>query len=280
MSEPTPSRRPRAKKDEVIEDAVIVEDAAANDTAVVEPVQLVEPAPPVDQPAATVTPEPAPAPVAEPAYVAEPAPVAEPVYVAEPAPSETNPQVVYVHTPAPPARKGNRGVGAAIAVASGVIFFGVFALATAFISLAQGSGFTFSFLAQGTFYLPTLFFILGFVLLVLLANRANWWAYIFGSIVVALVVYFGTIGAVMLANGAILRTPEEAAEMFEQGLVDPVVIAATLIAREVSLWTGSLIARRGRKVTVRNVEARQAWERDVAETRAEYERAYPGSAAR
>jgi len=276
MSEPTPSRRPRAKKDEVIEDAVIVEDATAEQTAVVDPVaaqpvELVEPVQPADQPEPVVTPEPEPVPTPEPT----PTVAAEPVYVTE----TSNPQVVYVHTPAPPARKGNRGVGAAIAVASGVIFFGAFALATAIVSLAQGGGFTFNFLAQGTFYLPTLFFIIGFVLLVLLANRANWWAYIFGSILVALFVYFGTIGSVMLANGAILRTPEEAAQMFEQGLVDPVVIVATLIAREVSLWTGSLIARRGRKVTVRNVEARQAWEREVAETRAEYERAYPGSTA-
>lgn len=276
MSEPTPSRRPRAKKDEVIEDAVIVEDATVQDTAVVEPVaaqpvELVEPVQSADQPVTVAEPAPEPAPAPEPT----PAVAPEPVYVSE----TSNPQVVYVHTPAPPARKGNRGVGAAIAVASGLIFFAAFAVATAFISLAQGGGFTFNFLAQATFYLPTLFFIIGFVLLVLLANRANWWAYIFGSILVALFVYFGTIGSVMLANGAILRTPEEAAQMFEQGLVDPVVIVATLIAREVSLWTGSLIARRGRRVTVRNAEARQAWEREVAETRAEYERTYPGSTA-
>ena len=67
--------------------------------------------------------------------------------------------------------------------------------------------------------------------------------------------------------------------MFQAGLVNPVVVAAALIAREVSLWTGSLIARRGRRLTVRNAEARTAWEREVAEKKAEYERTLTGSSA-
>ena len=272
MSESTPPSRPRSRKDEVIEDAVVVEDATPAETLVIEPVELIEPAQPIDQPEPALTPEPTPEPA--PAHRA-PEPAPEPTFTSEPAP-----QVVYVHTPAAPARKGNRGGGAAIAVASGIVFLAALTLVTAVLNLLAGRGFNVAFLAQGTFYLPTLFFIVGFVLLVLLANRANWWAYIFGSILVALFVYFGTIGAVMLANGAILGTPEEAALMFEAGLVNPIVIAATLIAREVSLWTGSLIARRGRRVTARNVEAREAWEREVADTRAEYERAYPGSTAR
>ena len=250
MSEPTPTSRPRTKKTEVIEDAVVVEDAATGEPEVVIVEATEEPVP-----AEAIAPEAAPA----------PAPAAESQ------PTFTGPQVVYVHTPPPPTRKGNRGVGAAIAVASGLIFLLALSLVTAIMNAVGGRGFSFAFLAQGTFYLPTLFFVIGFVLLVLLANRANWWAYIFGSILVGLFVYFGTIGSVMLANGAILGTPENAAAMFEAGLVNPIVVAAALIAREVSLWTGSLIARRGRRVSARNIEARDAWEREVAETRAQYE---------
>lgn len=245
MSETTPTRRPRTKKTEVIEDAVVVEDAPPTEPEVV----VVE----------------APQPDSTPAEAAAPA---------EP----TGPQVVYVHTPPEPRRRGNRGLGAAIAVASGLIFLLAFLIAVALIGVASGNGSQIDF-TRGELYLPTLFFVLGFVLLVVLANRANWWAYILGSIFVALLVYFGTIGAVMLANGAILRTPEEAAQMFEAGLVDPIVVAAALIAREVSLWTGSLIARRGRRLTVRNAEARDAWEREVAEKKAEYERTLSGSSA-
>lgn len=182
-------------------------------------------------------------------------------------------QVIYVQTPAPPTKKGNRGIGALIAVLSGIIFTAALAIVTAIIGAVATGRFSFSFLASATFYLPTLFFVIGFVLLVLLANRANWWAYIFGSILVAVLVYFGTVGALLLSAGVILKTPEEAAALFGSGLVNPIVVAAALLAREVSLWTGSIIARRGRTLKVRNAEARAAWEREVAEKRAEYDRA-------
>jgi hypothetical protein len=182
-------------------------------------------------------------------------------------------QVIYVQTPAPPTKKGNRGIGALIAVLSGIIFTAALAIVTAIIGAVATGRFSFSFLASATFYLPTLFFVIGFVLLVLLANRANWWAYIFGSILVAVLVYFGTVGALLLSAGVILKTPEEAAALFASGLVNPIVVAAALLAREVSLWTGSIIARRGRTLKVRNAEARAAWEREVAEKRAEYDRA-------
>ncbi|MDO7882855.1 hypothetical protein [Antiquaquibacter soli] len=232
------ARKP--KKSEVIEDAVVVEETA------------VEPAP-------------------KPAESSEPR-VVEAVVEPEPV-RPAQPQVVYVQAPAAPVKKGNRGVGALIALLSALVFTALLAIITAIIGGVATGRFSFGFLAQANFYLPTLFFVIGFVLLVLLANRANWWAYIVGSVVVGLVVYFGTVGAVLLGSGVILRTPDEAAAMFANGLANPIVIAAALLAREVSLWTGSIIARRGRRVKVRNTEAREAWERELAEKKAEHERA-------
>lgn len=223
---------------EVIEDAVVVEDAQTDEPIVVETID-------------------------------EPVPV-EPVAAPQ--------QVVYLQTPAEPSKKGNRGVGAAIAVASGVIFTAALALVTSIIGAFVTGRFSFTFLGSPQFYIPTLFFVIAFVLLVLIANRANWWAYIFGSIVVAVVVYFGTIGALLLTNGVIMKTPDEAAALFAAGLVNPIVIVATLLAREVALWTGSLIARRGRKVKVRNAEAHESWQREVAEKRAAHEQAYAPTA--
>ena len=196
------------------------------------------------------------------------APVAAPV-ADEPAPAPQ--QVIYVQTPPAPGKKGNRGAGAAIAVASGIIFAAALALVTAIVSFATTQRFSFAFLADPQFYIPVLFFVIAFVILVLLANRANWWAYILGSVVVAVVVYFGTIGLGLLSSGIILNTPEEAAARYAAALTNPFIVIAALLAREVSLWTGSVIARRGRKVKARNAEARTAWEREVAEKRAAHE---------
>ena len=246
MTDATQSPAPRTRKsapaaDETIVEAEVIEspDAASADAGKVETVEVVE---------------------------STSAPTAPPA------------QVIYVQTPAPPVRKGNRGIGALIALVSAIIFTGALAVVAAIIQLAVGARPLFGFLTSPQFYIPTLFFVIAFVLLVLVANRAAWWAYILGSVIVALVVYFGSIGALLLANGVILMTPAEAADGFRAGLVNPIIIAAALLAREVSLWTGSIIARRGRRVKERNATARASWEREVAEKRAEYERSAAGGA--
>lgn len=234
MTDVTPEKPARKpRKDEVIEDAVIVEEPAAT------------------------TPSAPPAP--------------EPIVVSEPAAPER--EVIYVQAPQAPRKLGNRGVGAAIAVASGIIFAAALALATSLIGFFASGRFSFAFLTEPRWYIPTLFFIIGFVLLVLIANRAAWWAYIFGSILVGVFVYFGSIGLALLSSGIILQTPEQAAAAYAAQLTSPFVIVSALLARETSLWFGSVIARRGRSVKARNAEARAAHEQELEEKRAESERA-------
>ena len=43
---------------------------------------------------------------------------------------------------------------------------------------------------------------------------------------------------------------------------------AAVVAREVAIWTGAILSRRGRKLKARNAEARAAYEREAAERRA------------
>jgi hypothetical protein len=206
----------------------------------------------------------------------------EPVTTPEPAAAAETPapqQVVYIHAPAAPRNKGNRGVGAAIAVVSGIVFAALLAVATAIIGVASGGRFAFSFLGDARFYIPVLFFIIGFVLVVLVLNRANWWAYILGSFVLAVFVYFGTVGVGLLGQGIISHTPAEASAMYGVALRDPFVIVSALLAREVSLWAAAAIASRGRRVKVRNVEARAAYEQELADKRAEHERGPEAPAA-
>ena len=181
-------------------------------------------------------------------------------------------QVVYVHAPAAPRKKGNRGVGALLAVLSGILFAALLAVATAIIGRVSGGGLTFTFIADARFYIPVLFFIIGFVLLVLILNRAAWWAYILGSLVLAVFVYFGTVGAGLLGQGIISHTPNEAALMYGFALRDPFVIVSALLAREVAIWVGAGIAFRGRRVKLRNVEALATYEKYLADTRAEHDR--------
>lgn len=192
------------------------------------------------------------------------------------APTEpASPQVVYIHAPAAPRKKGNRGIGTLIAILSGLVFAALLAVVTAVIGLVNSGRFSFTFLGDARFYIPVLFFIIGFVLLVLILNRAAWWTYILGSLLLAVFVYFGTVGVGLLGQGVISHTPDEAAKMYGEALRSPFVIASAFIAREVSIWVGAAIAFRGRRVKLRNVEAHAEYERELEEKRAEYA---PGSA--
>jgi hypothetical protein len=183
------------------------------------------------------------------------------------APYPSQPQVVYVNAPQPPTDKGNRGFGVLIAIAATIVFQIVLAIVMAIVYSSLRGTVSLGFLGQTAFYVPALFFFIGFVALVLLLNRAGWWTYVIGSILVALVVYFGTIGALLLGSNIILQTPEVAAEQFRQGLSNPFTIAAALVAREIAIWAGAIVASRGRKVKARNIEAKAAFERERAQKR-------------
>ena len=210
--------------------------------------------------------------VEETSEVVEEAPYQAP-YVAPTPPTQqyerTNaqPNVVYVNAPQAPVEKSNRGFGALISLAATVVFLIVIAIVMVIIYSARSGALYIDFLGQTAFYVPALFFFVGAILLTLLLNRAGWWTYVIGSLLLALFVYFGTIATVLVINGVVLLTPEAAAEQFRLGTVSPFTIAAALVAREVMLWAGAIIASRGRKLKVRNAEALETFQREQAQTR-------------
>lgn len=256
-------------------DKEVVETTAAAEGSTTEPVEAEtdpamatsEPVVAATDPAAVEIPEPVSAPTPSPAYV-ETAPLA--------ATSAASMQTIYVPAPIAPRKKGNRGIGVLIALASTIIFAGLYAVVLAII-LSFGNGvFRFDFFASIDFYIPVIFFFAGFVILVLIVNRAAWWSYVLGSIFVGLFVYFGTIGTGLIIGNVFGETPSGAARLFAQALANPFVIAAALLAREVSMWMGAAISARGRRVKARNAEANAAFERESADRHAEYENARNG----
>jgi hypothetical protein len=186
-------------------------------------------------------------------------------------------QTVYIHAPIPPKKRSNRGIGALIALLSAILFAAVYAavaLVVVPLILPQGSSFSFAdFLGNPFFYVPIAAYAVGFILLVLIVNRANWWAYVLGSFVVAFFVYFVSVGVLLLVGGVISLTPAEAAVALRLTAGSPLVIISAIVSREVTVWVGAAIASRGRRLKVRNAEEKAAFERETADKRAEYERA-------
>ena len=182
---------------------------------------------------------------------------------------------IYVQAPTKPKDRSNRGGGILIALLATVVFAVLYAIA-AFVIIGvtsatiadTASGFT-EFAALPVFYLPVIFFFLAYSALIALVNRGGWWAYVLFGFLVAAVVYFSYIGAAML--GLVLDgrsdglSPAELGSIVSTLWLNPGAIAAGLIAREVPIWAGAWIARRGRRVTARNLEARTEYERLLAD---------------
>jgi len=167
----------------------------------------------------------------------------------------TPPQYVYVNNPTAPVKKSNRLFGVLVALLATIAFSIVFFIVISIIYTARAGSLNFGFLAEPSYYVPALFFLVGSIVLALVVNRGGWWLHVVGSLFVGLFVYFGTVTAVLVANGLVLETPEAAAELYRISLANPFTIAAALTSREVALWAGAIIARRGRRVKERNAEA-------------------------
>lgn len=173
-------------------------------------------------------------------------------------------RVVYVAAPPAPKVRSNRIVGSLLALLGAIVFAvvyaGVAALMQNFIlsEAFRAAGFG-AFIRDVFFWVPILFFTIGFVLVVLLLNRAAWWLHVLGSLLVAVIVYFGSIGVIMLVTGLGGQAPS-----FAGVATSPYLIAATLVAREVSIWIGFLIALRGDRVKQLNKAAREAFDTEQA----------------
>ena len=181
-------------------------------------------------------------------------------------------RVVYVDAPEKPTKKNNRGIGTLIAVLGGVLYAVLFALIIFVLFYATTGRAVTNFVVQQSFFVPVALFLVGFIVLVLIANRAGWWAHVLGSIFVGIFVYLGTIGILLLLDNLVQMTPAQATAEFNRALLNPLVIASGLLAREVALWVGLAISARGRRVKTRNQKALDDFNKDAAERRAENDR--------
>src|SRR5690606_29504123 len=172
-------------------------------------------------------------------------------------------RTVYVTAPTPPAKKGNRVLGILIALLAAGVFATIYAGAFAVVRMLQGGSPAAdlpAFLGSASFIFPIVILVITFTLWAMLVNRAGWWAWILGSFIVGAAVYAGTIGL---------------AQLFYQVQIpwtDPVLIVSAVLAREVTVWLGGILSSRGKRLKVRNVQAREKFDREEAERRAERER--------
>jgi hypothetical protein len=170
------------------------------------------------------------------------------------------PEVIIVDAPVAPRPKGNRGLGLALALVGTAVYVAVLvALALVIPALSGGS------IVDPTFYYPVLLFFIVELLVTVVLNRAGWWSHIIGSVIVGLVIWLGSASLVLVSAGMFSMNQTEANDVFFAALFSPILIVAALLGREVAIWTGAILARRGRRLKVVNAEAHAAFEREQAE---------------
>lgn len=181
------------------------------------------------------------------------------------------PAPIYVQAPPPPRYRNNRGAGVLIALLATAVYAVIYTV-VAFVIAGVGSRTLVDaaeklgeFVVRPVFYVPVIFFFLALTLLVLIVNRGGWWAYVLVGFVVGAVVYFSYLGGALITVQAWSFTPAVVARFIGTQWLNPGAIAAAVIAREVTILAGAWIAALGRNLTARNIEARQDYERQLAE---------------
>jgi hypothetical protein len=261
------------------------DDTAAEDTAATDRARASSEAERATDRERTADPERTPYPAAAfaPAGVAAGATAASSASAAGgPAPVSTDyppyqPVPQQVSAPQPPRAAGNRGAGILIALVGTVVFAAVYAVVSFFVIGANLTGDAavsafLQFLATAAFIVPVVVFALALILIVLIVNRAGWWAYVLGGFVVAVLVYFAGIAGALVHVQAWNWQPQEQYDFVRSLTMDPLTLAGAIVAREVSIWTGAWIALRGRRVKARNAAAREEFERSQDDERAAAER--------
>jgi len=196
---------------------------------------------------------------------------APPEAVAAESIAPAQPTVVFVTAPQPPKKRGARGVGALVALLGTGVFaaaYALFVLVLALVGARGGLTLAVQFLSSVSFYVPVIVFFFAYLLLIVIVNRAGWWAHVLGGFAIAVIVWVGFVGAAILAAGAFGGSSAEVGAVVVQQLTNPLGFAAAIAAREVPIWVGGLVSKRGRTVRARNVAATAAYQHELAEHRA------------
>ncbi|WP_110589628.1 hypothetical protein [Microbacterium suaedae] len=208
--------------------------------------------------------------------VDEPEPVAvtssEPAHHAAPAPGP-----IFVQAPEPPRKRGNRGASGLIGLLAAVVFAVLYAAASygwqMYLSVVASRdsfaveplAFATDVLAQPPFWFTVIAFWLAFWLLGVFVNRARWWSWVVLGLFVALLTYAGYIGGVFLGAPFWNLTADEGMALLADTMFAVPALVAVIIAREVTIWFGAWVSRRGARITKQNAAEREEYDRLMAE---------------
>lgn len=284
---PTPGEPDRDRVGEPIAEDAPVEDVVGSARESLAEAEAVSGS---EEPSAEQAPEAeavAAAPASEPVAAAEPtvsetevaaaavsavvaAEVAEVVTASEPVAPAYAAHPIFVQAPEPPTPRGNRAAAGAIGLLA-ALSFGVLYLAAGLVlelirgSVTLGSIGTAFVRELGTWslWMPVTVFFIAFWLLGAIINRGRWAVWVIFGLLVGLAAYGGHILGQLFQAPFWELTASQGAELADSQLLAPMSVVAFIIGRELTIWFGSWVAARGKRMTELNVEARREYERTL-----------------
>ncbi|MEX8059174.1 ABC transporter [Microbacterium sp. 16-032] len=204
-------------------------------------------------------------PAAGAAAAAAAAPVAE-----EPTRTVGGAQPIFVQAPEAPRPRNNRGAAGAIGLLAALVFAVLYLAATLGLGLLTGRTATadlgqaaLSALATWDLWVPTVAFYFGFWFLGALINRGRWGHWVVWGLVVGVVAWAGHLLGALFAAPFWEISPRQSVELLQNNVLAPLAIVAFVLGRELTIWFGSWVSARGRRVTEINTEAQREYERTL-----------------
>lgn len=176
----------------------------------------------------------------------------------------------YADTPEAPQFKNNRGGGVLISLLAGaafaVLFAGIIAaLLAPSLTMSEFSVMIIEYLLSLAFLIPVGVFVVSLIVLVLVANRAGWWAYVLGGFLVGVAVWAAAVAGLILSPDLSGFTRQEGLLNITTLMLFPIAILAGVAARETTVWFGAWIGARGRKIRAHNTRALEEYEAALAD---------------
>lgn len=192
----------------------------------------------------------------------------------------TGTPIVLVESATPPRKKGARGIGFLVALLSTLVFGALLGAAILVVTYLFERTFSLqdeiqTLWLRPSWLLPVAVFFVAYWLMTIIVNRAGWWAHVLGGFIVALLVYGAHVAGAFLETQANVWDVTALVDITgsELGglLLAPTAIVTFLLAREVPIWFGGIVAKRGRRAKTRNAEALAEYEAEQSRRLEEYE---------
>ena len=179
-------------------------------------------------------------------------------------------QPIFVQAPEAPRARGNRGAAGAIGLVAALVFALLYLAATLGlaaldepIALADLGSRTLEILTTWAFWVPVAVFFLGFWVLGAFINRGRWGLWVVFGLLVGAAAYGGHLLGQLFQAPFWSIAPSQAAQLVGEQLLAPLAVIAFVLGREITVWFGAWVARRGRRVTELNDEAQREYERTL-----------------